>query len=70
MVNTWEDQLIYLSKIAKTEPQPAYAAFIGGFKSKFTCFLRTIPDFHDYFQSVENTIAKKFITAISGGQRC
>ena len=67
MVNNWKDQLIYLSKIAEMEPQGAYAAFIGGFKSKFTYFLRTIPDIHDYFQPIEDTIANKFIPAISGG---
>ena len=50
MVNNWKDQLIYLSKIAEMEPQGAYAAFIGGFKGKFTYFLRTIPDIHDYLQ--------------------
>ena len=48
------------------EPQAAYAAFIGGFKSKFTHFLRTIPDIHDYFQPIEDTIANKFTPAISG----
>ena len=68
MVNNWKDQLIYLSKIAEMEPQGAYAAFIGGFKSKFTYFLRTIPDIHDYFQPIEDTIANKFIPAISGGR--
>ena len=29
------------------EPQAAYAAFIGAFKSKFTYFLRTIPDIRE-----------------------
>ena len=73
MVNNWNDQLISLSKIAEMEPQAAYAAFIGGFKSKFTYFLPTIPDIHKYFQPIEDTIANKFIPAISGGcfvQRC
>ena len=68
MVNNWKDQLIYLSKIAEMEPQGAYAAFIGGFKSKFTYFLRAIPDIHDYFQPIEDTIANKFIPAVSGGR--
>ena len=48
------------------KPQAAYAAFIGAFKSKFTYFLRTIPDIHEYFQLIEDTIATKFIPAISG----
>ena len=49
MVNNCSDQLIYLSKIAEMEPQVAYAAFIGGFKSKFTYFLGTISDIHEIF---------------------
>ena len=52
MVNNWNDQLISLSKIAEMDPQATYAAFIGGFKSKFTYFLRTIPDIHEYFQPI------------------
>ena len=43
VVNNWKDQLMYLSKI------PVYAACIGSCKSKFTYFLRTVPDIHDYF---------------------
>ena len=68
MVNNWKDKLIHLSKIAEMKPQAAYATFIWGFKSKFTYFLRTISDIHDYFQPIEDTIANKFIPAISGGR--
>ena len=50
------------------EPQAAYAAFIGGFKSKFTYFLPTIPDIHEYFQPIKDTIANKLIPAILGGR--
>ena len=67
MVINWNDQLISLSKIAEMEPQAAYAAFIGGVKSKFSYFLRTIPDIHEYSQPIKDTIANKFIPAISGG---
>ena len=67
MVNNWNDQLIPLSKIAEMEPQAAYAVFIGSFKSKLTYFRRTMPNIHEYFQPIEDTIANKFIPAISGG---
>ena len=50
------------------EPQAAYAAFIGGFKSKFTYFLPIIPDIHEYFQSIKDTIANKFMPVILGGR--
>ena len=46
MVSNWNNQLISLSKTAEMEP---HAAFIGGFQSKFTYFLRTIPDIHANF---------------------
>ena len=48
VVNNWNYQLS-LSKIAEMEPKAAYAAFIGGSKSKFKYFLQTIPDIHEYF---------------------
>ena len=67
MVNNWNNQLTFLSKIAEMERQAAYAAFIEDLKSRFTYFLRTIPDIHEYFRPIEDTIANKFIPAISGG---
>ena len=68
VVNNWNDQLILicLSKIAEIRPQAAYAVFIMGFKSKFTYILWTILDNLKYFQPTEETIANKFIPAISG----
>ena len=50
------------------EPEAAYTVFIGGFKSNFAYFLRTVPDIHKYFQPINGTIANKFIPAISGGR--
>ena len=40
---------------------------LGASKVKFTYFLRTAPDIHDYIQPIEETIANKFISAILGG---
>ena len=68
MVNNWNDQLIYLSKIAEMEPLAAYAAFIRDFKSKFIYFLRTACNSHEYFQHTDETITNKFIPASPGGQ--
>ena len=44
LVTSLNNQLRLLSKIAETETQSAYAAFVSGFKSKLTYFIRTIPD--------------------------
>ena len=38
MVNSWKDQLIYLSKIAEMETQAAYVAFIGASKVSLRIF--------------------------------
>ena len=34
LVSSWCDQLKFLSKIAKTEPQAAFTAFVSGLKHK------------------------------------
>ena len=57
-----------LSKIAETKPKSAHAAFISGFKSKLTCFIRTIPDINESLLPLKHDIWQKFIQAITGGQ--
>ena len=42
LVSSWCDQLKFLSKIAKTEPQAAHVAFLGGFKHKLRYYIRTM----------------------------
>ena len=59
-----------MSKIAETEAQSAYAAFVSGFKSKLTYFIRPIPDISELLLPLEHTIRQKFIPAIPGGQIC
>ena len=73
MQNLIEDlnkQLKLLSKIAETEPQSAYIAFVSGFINKLTYFIRTIPDISYLLLLLEDTIRYKFIPAITGGQIC
>jgi len=70
LTDEWNEQLVVLSKIAESEPQAAYSAFVGGFKGKFTYFIRTIPKIRTFFSKIEETIKSKFIPAISGGQVC
>ena len=43
LVDDWIKQLKLLSIIAESEPQSAYSPFVGGFRGKFTYFMRTIP---------------------------
>ena len=69
-ITNLNDQLQLLSKIAETEPQSAYAAFVSGFKSKLTYFIRTIPDISELILPLEHKIRQKLIQAITGGQIC
>ena len=43
LVDNWINQLNPLSKIAESEPQSAYSAFVGGLKGKLTSYMGTIP---------------------------
>ena len=49
LVEDWTKQLTVLCEIAMTQPQAAYTAYVRGFNSKLTYFLRTIPEFGNTF---------------------
>ena len=70
LVTNLNSQLQLLSKIAETEPQSPYAAFVSGFKSKLTYFIRTIPDISELVLPLEHTIRQKLIPAFTAGQIC
>ena len=55
-----------LAQIAKTQPHAAYSAFTHGLASKWTYFLRTIPDIAHLLQPLEDTIRHKLIPALTG----
>ncbi len=65
-VNTWVASNYKLSEIAKTQPHAAYSAYTHGLASKWTYFLRTIPDIADLLQPLEDAITSKFIPALTG----
>jgi hypothetical protein len=44
LVKKWCEQLMMLSKIAQSEPQAAYAAFVSGFQHKLTYYIHTLPN--------------------------
>ena len=70
LVVNWIEQLNLLSKIAKSEPQSAYSAFVGGFKGKLPYYMRTIPCIKDYLMPLEEVIRFKFIPSVTGGHIC
>ena len=70
LVNCWMEQIGKLSKIAMSEPQAAYAAFISGFKHKLIYFMRTTPNMHEQLKPLDDLIDKSFIPAITEGHQC
>ena len=70
MTSKWIQKVEKLSKIAKSEPQAAYTAFIIGQKHRFTYNLRTMPYLKNMLQPLDDIIAKKVIPAISDGRIC
>ena len=65
-VSTWCTELENLCSIAKSQPHAAYAAFVQGYKHKFTFYIRTIPNVAHLFQPVEEIICSKFLPTIFG----
>ena len=65
-VSTWCTELENLYSIAKSQPHAAYAAFVQGYKHKFTFYIRTIPNVAHLFQPVEEIIRSKFLPTIFG----
>ena len=55
------------SKIAETQPQAAYSAYMYGVKHKITFFLRTKLDTADYLLSIEEKLRSRFIPTITEG---
>ena len=68
MVNQWSEELTLLSEIAITQPQSAYACFVGGYQHRFSYIIRTIPNMKDYLQPIEDIIRHQFIPAITDGK--
>jgi hypothetical protein len=57
-----------LAKIAKSEPQAAYAAYIHGFQHKFRYFLRTIEGIEEELKPLDAVINNILIPSITGFQ--
>ena len=70
LVNSWCEQLRVLSKIAKTEPQAAYAAFVNGYKHKLTYHIRTLPNIKQHLTRLDALVDQLFIPAITDDHMC
>ena len=65
-VNSWIKELSTLCEIAETHPQMAYSAYIKGYKSKFTHFIRTIENFHHHVSPIDELLSEQFIPTLFG----
>ena len=68
LISSWCDQLKVLSKIAKTQPQAAYAPFVSGFKHKLTYYIRMIPSIKQHLTRLDVIVDNAFIPAITDGR--
>ena len=62
----WKSSIQKLASIARTQPHAAYSAFTHGLASKWTYFLRTIPEISDILQPLEEAINLHFIPGLIG----
>ena len=69
-MNDWISEINTLSKIACSEPQAAYSAFIHGFQHKLTYHIRTIPSVSQLLVPLDDIITNKLIPALTDGHIC
>ena len=63
---SWIRELGSLHKVAKTQQQAEYIAFSRGYRSKFTYFLRTIEDFEDNVQPIDDFLNDSIFPTLFG----
>ena len=60
-----------LSKIARSEPQAAYTAFVSSFIHKLTYHIRTMPNIYkQHLSKLDDIVDNVFIPAITEGRVC
>jgi hypothetical protein len=70
LVSSCCDQLTVLSKIARSEPQAAYTAFVSSFIHKLTYHIRTMPNIKQHLSKLDGIVDNVFIPAIAEGHVC
>ena len=64
----WIASVERLAKIAVTEPQAAFSAFIQRLQSRWVFVVRTVPSLANAMQPLEDVIRQKFLPALLGRQ--
>ena len=65
-VAEWCKQVKNLSKMAKSQPHAAYAAYIHGEQHKFNYFLRTLDGISEELKPLDDVIENEFLPALFG----
>ena len=65
-VNDWIDDVNALAKIAKSEPQLAYAAYVYGMSKRWAFLCRTTPNASKQMRRLEHHISLTLLPAIIG----
>ena len=66
LVNEWIEDVNALAKIAKTEPQCAYSAYVYGMSKRWAFICRTTPDVNQQMRRLGHHISLTLIPAIVG----
>ena len=67
-VRKWVEQIEKFSSIAKYEPQAAYAAYVSGFRHRFTYSIRNTPNIQNLLRPLDHVIDAKLIPALTDNQ--
>ena len=62
----WCGRMKSLSRIAKSQPQAAYSAYIHGEQHRYTYILRTLPNITNILKPLDEIITNEFIPALFG----
>jgi len=69
-VDCWLRSVHRLSEIAKIHLHAAYCAFGHGLCSKWTYFIRTIPEASSFFAPLEDGLSRAFTPALTKNVSC
>ena len=64
----WKVEIEELAKIARVDPQSAYAAYTHGQSNKWVYLARVVEDCHEHFGTLESALRDKLLPAICGHQ--
>ena len=68
IIAQWENELLNLTEIAKSEPQAAYSNFIYSVRQSWNFAMRTMEGLENYLTPLEEAISKKFLPTLLGCQ--